>query len=91
MLYDKAPDYKVAIKAGKDLRYLWFALQDWRGGDSEFFFGTLGRWAEIQMQELSAGKGKRDVHKDLQSESNSDESRSDKSSSNKSTFYVVMD
>lgn len=52
MLYDKAPDYKVAIQAGKDIRYLWFALRDWRGGDSENFFGNLGKWAEMRMREL---------------------------------------
>ncbi|OQD72824.1 hypothetical protein PENDEC_c019G05696 [Penicillium decumbens] len=51
-LYDKAPDYKVAIQAGKDVRYLWFALRDWRGGDSENFFGSLGQWAEMRMREL---------------------------------------
>lgn len=51
-IYDEAPDYKVAIRAGKDVRYLWFALRDWRGGDSEKFFGGLGAWAEKRMKEL---------------------------------------
>ncbi|KAL4906354.1 hypothetical protein BDW74DRAFT_177368 [Aspergillus multicolor] len=51
-LYNKTPEYKVAIQAGKDIRYLWFKLRDWRGGDSERFFGGLGKWAEKRMREL---------------------------------------
>jgi len=45
-LYQKSPDLEEGIKAGKLLRHLWFALRDWRGGDSEFFFGELGKWAD---------------------------------------------
>jgi hypothetical protein len=45
-LYQKSPDFEEAIKAGKHLRHLWFALRDWRGGDSELFFGELGNWAD---------------------------------------------
>ncbi|KAK2612300.1 hypothetical protein QQS21_001726 [Conoideocrella luteorostrata] len=52
-IYTEAPDYEAAIRAGKDIRYLWFALRDWRGGDSENFFGQLGNWAEKRMRELS--------------------------------------
>jgi hypothetical protein len=33
-LYQKSPDLEEGIKAGKQLRHLWFALRDWRGGDS---------------------------------------------------------
>lgn len=51
MLYAKAPDYEATVQAGKDMRYLWFALRDWRGGDSENFFGSLGQWAEMRMRE----------------------------------------
>ncbi|KAH7405682.1 3-hydroxybutyryl-CoA dehydratase [Phaeosphaeria sp. MPI-PUGE-AT-0046c] len=51
-LYEHSPDYDDAIKAGKDIRYLWFALRDWRGGDSEAFFGGLGEWAERRLFEL---------------------------------------
>ena len=51
-LYDEEPDLEIAIRAGKDVRYLWFALRDWRGGDSEKFFGGLGVWAEERMKEL---------------------------------------
>jgi len=51
-LYKQAPDYEIAIGAGKDVRYLWFALRNWRGGDSEEFFGGLGTWAEKRMKEL---------------------------------------
>ncbi|KAK4195279.1 hypothetical protein QBC40DRAFT_289296 [Triangularia verruculosa] len=51
-LYNEAPDYETAIRAGKDFRYLWFALRDWRGANSEEFFGALGAWAEKRMQEL---------------------------------------
>ncbi|KAL8755704.1 MAG: hypothetical protein Q9184_004719 [Pyrenodesmia sp. 2 TL-2023] len=51
-LYDETPDYKAAIRAGKDARYLWFALRDWRGGNSEKFFGELGIWAERRIREI---------------------------------------
>lgn len=51
-LYNEAPDYEIAINAGKDVRHLWFALRDWRGGKSEEFFGELGAWAEERMKEL---------------------------------------
>lgn len=42
-LYRHAPEYQTVIKAGKDAQYLWFALRDWRGGESEGFFGGIGR------------------------------------------------
>ena len=45
-LYQKSQDFEEGIKAGRQLRHLWFALRDWRGGDSELFFGELGDWAE---------------------------------------------
>jgi hypothetical protein len=45
-LYQKSPNFEEAIKAGKQLRHLWFALRDCRGGDSELFFGELGNWAD---------------------------------------------
>jgi hypothetical protein len=45
-LYQKSPDFEEGIKAGKHLRHLWFALRDWRGGNSESFFGELGSWAD---------------------------------------------
>lgn len=45
-LYKEAPEYELAIEAGKDLRHLWLALRDWRGQDPEGFFGDLSRWAE---------------------------------------------
>ena len=51
-LYSEAPDYEIAIRLGKDVRHLWFALRDWHGGDSEAFFGGLGAWAEKRMEEL---------------------------------------
>lgn len=51
-LYRETPDYSVAISAGKDARYLWFALRDWRGGNSKEFFGSLGTWAEQRVREL---------------------------------------
>ncbi|KAI1180971.1 3-hydroxybutyryl-CoA dehydratase [Nemania sp. FL0916] len=51
-LFDEAPDYKVAIEAGKDVRDLWFSLRDWHGGNSEEFFGELGAWAEKRKKEL---------------------------------------
>ncbi len=51
-LYHEAPGYETVVRAGKDFRHLWFALRDWRGGDSEEFFGALGAWAERRMQEL---------------------------------------
>ncbi|OBT73570.1 hypothetical protein VF21_07633 [Pseudogymnoascus sp. 05NY08] len=42
VLFEHAPDYERAIKAGKDARHLWFALRDWRGQDPEGYFGRLG-------------------------------------------------
>ena len=56
MLYQKAPTYEAVIEAGKDIRYLWFQLRDWRGGDSEDFFGDLGDWAEKRISELPASE-----------------------------------
>ncbi|TVY33320.1 hypothetical protein LOCC1_G008119 [Lachnellula occidentalis] len=52
VLFDQAPDYERAIQAGKDARHLWFALREWRGDDSEGYFGDLGLWAEKRMEEL---------------------------------------
>ena len=51
-LFKQAPDFKRAIRAGKDARHLWFALRDWRGQDPEGYFGDLGAWAERRMKEL---------------------------------------
>ncbi|MCJ1240575.1 hypothetical protein MMC14_008579 [Varicellaria rhodocarpa] len=51
-LYHYAPEYETAIRAGKDVRHLWFVLRDWRGGNSEKFFGTLGVWADERLKEL---------------------------------------
>jgi len=52
-LYTHAPDFEFAIKAGKDVRYLWFALRDWHGGESEKFFGELGAWAEARLKDMN--------------------------------------
>ncbi|TAQ88372.1 hypothetical protein B7494_g3319 [Chlorociboria aeruginascens] len=49
-LYKEAPGYEIAIGAGKDVRYLWFALRDWHGGNSEEFFAGLGTWAEKRIR-----------------------------------------
>lgn len=51
-LFDQAPDYEHAIRAGKDARHIWFALRAWRGDDPEGYFGDLGAWAEKRMEEL---------------------------------------
>ncbi|KAH9952260.1 3-hydroxybutyryl-CoA dehydratase [Lactifluus volemus] len=51
-LFNQAPDYKQAIKAGSDVRHIWFALQEWRGANPEDYFGNLGTWAENRMKEL---------------------------------------
>ncbi|KAL6409853.1 3-hydroxybutyryl- dehydratase [Ilyonectria robusta] len=45
-LYADTPEYKTAIWEGRHARHLWFALRDWRGGDSERFFSCLRAWAE---------------------------------------------
>ena len=47
-----APDFEAAIKAGRDVRYLWFALRDWHGGEYERFFGDLGAWAEARLKDM---------------------------------------
>lgn len=54
-LYEAAPDFKRAILRGKDARYLWFALRNWRGDEPENFFGSLGEWADRRMVEIAAG------------------------------------
>lgn len=54
-LYEAAPDFERAIVAGKDARYLWFALKNWRGDEPESFFGELGTWADDRMAEIGAG------------------------------------
>ncbi|KAI0863364.1 3-hydroxybutyryl-CoA dehydratase [Xylaria cubensis] len=52
-LFLDVPDYKRAIiQAGKDARYLWFALRNWRGDDPEGYFGDLGAWAEKRIKEI---------------------------------------
>ncbi|KFY40065.1 hypothetical protein V494_03676 [Pseudogymnoascus sp. VKM F-4513 (FW-928)] len=53
VLFEHAPEYERAIKAGKDARYLWFALREWRAQDPEGYFGRLGDWAEARMKDLS--------------------------------------
>lgn len=53
VLYERAPDYKTVIQAGRDARHLWFALRDWRGDDPEGYFGALGTWAETRLEELA--------------------------------------
>jgi hypothetical protein len=55
-LFHKAPDYKHAIRAGKDARHLWFALRDWRGDDPEDYFGDLGAWAEKRMKKFGVNQ-----------------------------------
>jgi len=52
VLFNLAPNYKHAIRAGKDARHLWFVLREWRGNDPEGYFGDLGAWAERRMKEL---------------------------------------
>ncbi|KAG6846270.1 hypothetical protein H0H93_014940 [Arthromyces matolae] len=52
-LFDDVPGYEHAIRAGKDARHLWFALQAWRGEDPEGYFGKLGVWAEGRMRVLA--------------------------------------
>ncbi|KAK3290332.1 3-hydroxybutyryl-CoA dehydratase [Chaetomium fimeti] len=56
-LFLDAPDYKRAIRAGKDARHLWFALRDWRGEVPEDYFGNLGIWAEKRLKELGVSQG----------------------------------
>lgn len=49
-LYEQEPSYSRVIQAGKDARYLWFALQGWLGEPPEQYFGSLGTWAERKIQ-----------------------------------------
>ena len=49
-LFNHAPDYQEAVRMGRDARYLWFALRDWRDADPEEYFGRLGVWAEMIMK-----------------------------------------
>ncbi|KAJ7119447.1 hypothetical protein C8R44DRAFT_624873 [Mycena epipterygia] len=52
ILAEQAPQYIQTIKAGKDVRHLWRALNSWRGDDPEQYFGTLGSWAELRLKEF---------------------------------------
>jgi len=52
-----ALEHKTAIRAGKEARFLWFALRDWSREDPEGYFGGLGMWAERRMEELVAEQG----------------------------------
>lgn len=52
-LFNEAPNYEHAIRAGKDARHLWFALRDWRGEKPEEYFGNLGTWATSRIEELT--------------------------------------
>ncbi|KAK0744946.1 hypothetical protein B0T21DRAFT_399239 [Apiosordaria backusii] len=56
-IYEHAPNFKRAIIAGKDARYLWFALRGWRGDDPEQFFGGLGKWAASRVAEIGVASG----------------------------------
>ncbi|KAG8667814.1 hypothetical protein FPOAC2_13013 [Fusarium poae] len=56
-LYQHAPDFERVIKVGKDARYLWFKLKDWRGDDPEDFFEELGTWAERRMADMGVPFG----------------------------------
>lgn len=51
VLFERAPNYRDTIRAGKDARHLWFALREWRGDDPEDYFGALGVWAEKRIKE----------------------------------------
>ncbi|KAG6830078.1 hypothetical protein H0H93_014141 [Arthromyces matolae] len=53
VLFDVSPGYEDVIRAGKDARHLWFALQAWRGEDPEGYFGKLGTWAEKKLKDLT--------------------------------------
>lgn len=57
VLYEAAPQYEEVIKAGRDVRHLWFTLRDWRGDDAEGYFGELGAWAEKRIKELGVEEG----------------------------------
>lgn len=59
VLYEAAPQYEEVIKAGRDVRHLWFTLRDWKGDDAEgyFEFGELGTWAEKRIKELGVEEG----------------------------------
>jgi hypothetical protein len=52
ILFKEAPDYRRTIQAGRDARYLWSMLKEWRGEDPEAYFGALGQWAERRIVEL---------------------------------------
>ena len=51
-LYEHAPYYRDAIKAGKNARHLWFAWKRWRGDEPEEYVGELGAWTETRMGEI---------------------------------------
>ncbi|KAG6810771.1 hypothetical protein H0H92_010399 [Tricholoma furcatifolium] len=55
VLFAEAPEYKRAIRAGKDARFLWYALRDWNAqkDDPEIYFGDLGAWAERKLEKLN--------------------------------------
>ncbi|KAH6628786.1 3-hydroxybutyryl-CoA dehydratase [Chaetomium tenue] len=55
-LFLEAPEYERVLRAGGDVRHLWFALQDWSGNNPEKYFGHLGAWAERRLEELGVNQ-----------------------------------
>lgn len=56
VLFERAPEYERVMRAGRDARFLWFKLRDWRGDDPEGYFGRLGAWAEGRLAESRVWK-----------------------------------
>jgi len=50
--FNQVPKYKSAIQAGKNTRYFWFMLREWRGDDPEGYFSDMRTWAERIIKEL---------------------------------------
>jgi len=51
-LFNLAPDYERAIRAGRDAMHIWMMFKKWREEDAEVYFGDLGSWADKRLLEL---------------------------------------
>ncbi|PNY29795.1 Uncharacterized protein TCAP_00295, partial [Tolypocladium capitatum] len=53
-LFAEVPEYRLAIKAGRDARHIWFALRDCENEDEAKHLAQLGAWADAKLAELDA-------------------------------------
>lgn len=55
VLFNLAPEYERAVRAGRDALHIWTVLKKWREEDPEEYFGGLGSWADQRLLEFDKG------------------------------------